>query len=53
MLQFIVAEKLGMCVSELQERMTLEELVGWSCYLEIKHDQEKKAMDQAKRRRAR
>ena len=51
MLQFIVAEKLGMCVSELQERMTLEELMGWSCYLEIKHDHEQAAMEKAKRRR--
>ena len=50
MMQFIVAEKLGMCVSELQERMTLEELVGWSCYLEIKHDQEKAAYEKARRR---
>ena len=51
MLQFIVAEKLGMCVSELQERMTLEELMGWSCYLEIKHDHEQAAMEKARRRR--
>jgi hypothetical protein len=51
MLQFIVAEKLGMCVSELQERMTFEELIGWSCYLEIKYDQEKAAMEKARRGR--
>lgn len=50
-LQFAVAEKLCMTVAELQERMTLEELVGWSVYLEIKYDQEKKALKSASRRR--
>ena len=51
MLQFIVAEKLGLTLAELQERMTVEELVGWSCYLEIKHDHEQAAMEKARRRR--
>ena len=51
MLQFVVAEKLGLTLAELQERMTLEELIGWSCYLEIKHDQEKAAYEKTRRRR--
>ena len=50
MLQYIVAEKLCMGVAELQERMTYEELIGWSVYLEIRNDHEKKAMDKARRR---
>ena len=51
MLQFVVAEKLSLTLAELQGRMTLEELIGWSCYLEVKHDQEKAAYDKARRRR--
>lgn len=48
---YFVAEKLCMTVAELQERMTYEELVGWVTFMEIKYDQEKKAMDKAKRSR--
>lgn len=51
MLQFIVAEKLCMSVAELQERMTPEELIGWSTYMQIRHEQEQEAMRKAKRRR--
>ena len=50
MLQYFVAEKLCMGVAELQERMTYEELIGWSVYLEIRNDHEKAAMEKAKRR---
>jgi len=31
--------------------MTLEELIGWSAYLEYKRECEKEAMDKARRRR--
>ncbi len=51
MLQFVVAEKLSLTLAELQERMTLEELIGWSCYLDVKYDQEKAAYEKARRRR--
>lgn len=51
MLEFMVAEKLCMSVAELQERMTLEELMGWSAYMQIKHEQEQEAMRKAQRRR--
>jgi len=40
-----------MTVAELQERMTLEELVGWSAFLEYRHECEQKAADKARRRR--
>ena len=50
MLQFIVAEKLGMCVSELQERMTLEELVGWHAYMTLQQERQEQAMKRARRR---
>ena len=50
-LQFVVAEKLGYTVSELQERMTQEELWMWSIFYDLRADQEKEAMDKAKRKR--
>jgi len=46
-----VAEKLGYTVTELQERMTLEELWMWSVFYDLRADQEKEAMDKAKRKR--
>lgn len=49
LLQFVVAEKLGYTVSELQERMTLEELYMWSVFYQLRADEEKAAMDKAKR----
>lgn len=51
MLQFYVAEKLGYTVSELQERMTQEELWMWSIFYSLRADQEQEAMDKAKRKR--
>ena len=48
---YFVAEKLCMTVAELQERMTYEELVGWVTFIENKNDNEKKAIDRARRRR--
>jgi len=38
-------------LSELRERMTLEELMLWSAFFELRSDQEKAAMDKAKRKR--
>jgi hypothetical protein len=31
--------------------MTLEELLGWAAYLELKADREREAMEKARRRR--
>ena len=38
-------------MSELKERMTMEELLGWGYFFEYKHEKEKEAMDKAQRRR--
>jgi hypothetical protein len=38
-------------LSELQERMTFEELVGWGVFLEYKNDREREQMEKARRRR--
>ena len=49
MIQFVVAEKLGYTVSELQERMTLEELQMWSVFYQLRSDHEQAAINKAKR----
>ena len=46
-----MAEKLGMTIGQLREAMTTEELLAWSAYFSIRADEEKKALDAAKRRR--
>lgn len=51
MLQMVVAEKLGMGLCELQQKLTYEELVLWSLFYEIRAEEEKAAMEKAKRRR--
>ena len=51
MLQLIVAEKLGKTLSELQKTVTYEEMVLWSAFYELRTEEEKKAMDRAKRNR--
>ena len=47
----LVAEKLGMTLSELGERMTEEELVLWSAFYQFRNEEEKAAIDKARRRR--
>jgi hypothetical protein len=47
----VVAEKLGYTLSELLERVTLEELALWEAFYAIRREGEQKAMDQARRRR--
>ena len=51
MLSFGVAKELGYTVQELHERITSEELLGWSAYFSIINQEQQKAMDAAKRRR--
>ena len=46
-----VCEKLGYTLSELRERMTLEELILWSTFYELRNDEERKAMERAQRGR--
>ena len=47
----IVAEKLSMTLSELGERMTPDEILLWSAFYQLREEEEKAAMDKAKRRR--
>ena len=47
----VVAEKLGMTLSELGERMTPEELWLWSVFYELRTQEEKAAQEKAMRRR--
>ena len=51
MLQLVVAEKLGLTLAELAERMTVEELQLWALFYEIRHEDEQKSMEEARRRR--
>lgn len=51
MLRLVVAEKLGLTLSELTERMTPEELWLWSLFYEIRHEEEQASMEKARRRR--
>jgi len=47
----IVAEKLSKSLGELRDSMTFEELVLWGAFYELRNQEEKSAMDKAKRRR--
>ena len=49
--EMIVAEKLGYTLSDLRERMTLEELYLWSAFYQLRNEEETKAMNKAKRGR--
>ncbi len=40
-----------MTLSELRSRMTDTELLGWNAYLNVCAEQERRAMEKAKRRR--
>ena len=51
MLSFSVAKELGYTVQELHERLTMEELIGWSCYFSIVNRRQDQAMKKAQRRR--
>jgi len=51
MLQFGVAKELGLTLSEVRNKMTAEELIGWSAYFQILNEDQKKELEKAKRRR--
>ena len=48
-LQFFIAEKLGMTLTDLRSKMSFKELLAWSAYLSIKSDREEKEMEKARR----
>lgn len=47
---FILAEKLGKTKQEIMEEMSPKEFFEWMVYLELKHDLEKEAIEEAKRK---
>lgn len=49
--ELVVAEKLGKTLVELREQITEDELMLWIMFYEIRADQEKKQLEQAKKRR--
>jgi hypothetical protein len=51
MLQLVIAEKLGKTLSELRERMTPHEMLLWHVFYSERADQEREAMEKARRRR--
>ena len=50
-LKLLVAEKLGMTLAALNEQMSMDELILWSVFYELRNDEERSAMDKAKRQR--
>ena len=50
MLQFGVAKELGKSLAEVRN-MTIDEIIGWSCYFQIINEEQKKEFEKAKRRR--
>ena len=51
MLQFGVAKELGMTLQQLNDNISLEELLGWSAYFSILNKQQDEAMKASRRRR--
>ena len=50
MLQFGVAKELGKSLGEIRN-MTIDEIIGWSCYFQIINEEQEKEFEKAKRRR--
>ena len=51
MAELVVAEKLGKTLVELREQMTPDELMIWLLFYEVRGDEERKQLEEAKRRR--
>ena len=51
MLCFGVAKELGMTVERLWREATREEILGWSCYFQITHEQREREMNRISNRR--
>ncbi len=39
---YFLAKELGMTLAELTKTLTVEELVGWAAFFDIKHEEEEK-----------
>jgi hypothetical protein len=45
---FFLATELGMTLSQLTERLTQEELVGWAAFYELKSEEQQAVMDRSR-----
>ena len=45
---FALAKELGMTLSELTKKLTVEELLGWAAFFEVKNEEEEKMRSQSK-----
>ena len=48
--EFFLATELGKTLQELRENITEAELIYWAGYYEIKHEEEKRALQRQKRK---
>tara|TARA_R100001443_G_C3360702_1_gene178994 strand:+ start:1612 stop:1782 length:171 start_codon:yes stop_codon:yes gene_type:complete len=49
---FALAKELGMTLKQLTENLTIEELISWSAFFELKHEQEEKYKEQVQKKQA-
>ena len=49
-MQFFIAEKLGMTLVEIRNKMSLEEMYGWNAYFNHKAEEEEKAYEDEKKK---
>ena len=47
---YSLANELKKSVSELCQTLTVEEMIGWAAFFEIKNEEEKKEMDKIQKR---
>tara|TARA_Y100000114_G_scaffold55803_1_gene51067 strand:+ start:152 stop:325 length:174 start_codon:yes stop_codon:yes gene_type:complete len=47
---YALANELKKSVSELCDTLTVEEMIGWAAFYELKNEQEKKEMDKVQKR---
>ena len=47
---YSLANELKKSVSELCETLTLEEMIGWAAFYDIRNEEQKKEQDQTQRR---
>jgi len=47
---YSLANELKKSVSELCETLTLEEMIGWAAFYDIRNEEQKKQQDQTQRR---
>jgi len=49
---YSLANELKKSVSELCQTLTLEEMIGWAAFFELKHEEQKKDDQQVQQRRS-